>query len=66
MQADRTKKRRFPATMLAVCAAWPLLAAEPVKPEVPVQQQSPAKQFNASELKRTKAVNTGYPQIALD
>jgi TonB family protein len=65
MQAERSKCAPWVSAVIAICAASPLLAAEPTKPDAPVQQ-APAERRSASELKRTKVVYTGYPQLALD
>jgi len=55
---------RFLSAVVAICAAWPLLllAAEPVKPDAPVQQEPP---LDAGALMRTKVVPADYPDLAL-
>jgi len=54
--------RLLSAAVVATCAAWPLLAAEPA----PVQQQQPSEPISASLLQRTKVVAPEYPQIAVE
>jgi TonB family protein len=55
---------RFLSAVAVLCAAWPLLAAEPVKPDAPVQHQQPLEQLHGSEPKRIKFVVAQYPQLA--
>jgi TonB family protein len=57
-------RARLLSAMVAICAGWPLLAAEPVKPDAPVLQQLPLELPEESELKLTKFVYAQYPQLA--
>jgi outer membrane biosynthesis protein TonB len=53
------------SSLLALCAAWPLLlpAAEPVQPQAPVQEQELEERIDSSELTRIKTVPAQYPML---
>jgi len=71
MQADHSNGTRDSRCLflaaVAICAAWPLLlpAAEPVKPDAPLQRQQAPERLDTNELKRTKVVPAQYPELAL-